>query len=267
MIRSSTQSLVGPCWIMKEILKRIERFDLAFLDEIAAAYQNCENVTNISSWYKRLNQLTLAIERGDGNYRQVEDHVFELKIINHLIDTFPRCKITYEPKGILDNGKDCDIEVSYQDRRYLIEVKCFHPEWKEAKIPEQHIAENNKVIMDGVSYHTYQATRGHLIDVTRHTEQKLENYNGELISVLAVQDGFYIDIEDFRDFVFLYKNGSPRPDDPLGPMTVHNLREPFKGIIDQFWAFPFPQESFNLEVDTEPTIVAPLMHQDRKVEL
>ena len=58
MIRSSTQSLVGPCWIMKEILKRIERFDLAFLDEIAAAYQNCENVTNISSGYQRLNQLT-----------------------------------------------------------------------------------------------------------------------------------------------------------------------------------------------------------------
>lgn len=96
---------------MKKILKRIERFDLAFLDEIAAVYQDCVNVTNIPSWYNRLNKLTLALERGDGNYRQVEDHVLELKIINYLINTFPSCKITYEPKGILDKGKNCDIEV------------------------------------------------------------------------------------------------------------------------------------------------------------
>jgi hypothetical protein len=121
--------------------------------------------------------------------------------------------------------------------------------------------------MNGESYHTYQATRGHLIDVTRHTEQKFENYVGDFISVLAVQDGFYLDVEDFRDFVFLYKNGFPRPDDPLGPMTLHNMSKPFKGIIDQFWAFPFPQESFDLEIDKEATIVEPLMHQDRKVEL
>lgn len=252
---------------MKEILKRIESYDVAFLDEIAAAYQNCKNVTNISSWYSRANELTLAIERCDAKYCQVEDHIFELKIINYLINKFPTCKMTYEPKGILDKGKNCDIEVCYEDRRYLIEVKCFHPESKYAKIPEQYIAENNEVTMDDISYHEYQATRGHLIDVTSHTEQKLENYDGEFISVLAVQDGFYLDIEDLRDFVFLYKNGSPCPDDPLGPITVHNLHKPFKGIIDRFWAFPFPQESFNLEVNKEPTIVAPLMYKDRKLEL
>jgi hypothetical protein len=252
---------------MKEILKRIERFDLAFLNEIATAYHNCFNVKNISSWYYRLDQLTLAIESGDGNYRQVEDQVFELKIINYLINTFPICKIVYEPKGIINKGKDCDIEVHYRDKRYLIEVKCFHPEWKEAKIPEQHIAEKIKVIMDGVSYHTYQATRGHLIDVTHYTEQKLKNYDGEFISVLAVQDGFYLDIDDFRNFVFFYKKGYPRPDDPLGPMTAHNLSKPFIGIIDQFWAFPFPQESFNLEAEKEATILAPFMLQDRKVKL
>ena len=67
--------------------------------------------------------------------------------------------------------------------------------------------------------------------------------------------------------MFIYRNGQPRPDDPLGPMTMHNLGSPFKGTIDQFWAFPFPQESFSLETDKEATVVASLMHHDKKLEL
>src|SRR3990172_1378999 len=252
---------------MEEIFKRIERFHSQFLEELGAVYRDCKNVINISSWFNRLDQLTSVLERGDGTYRQVEDHVFELKIINYLLKSFPGCVITYEPKGVSWDGKDCDFEINYQDKCYLVEVKCFHPEWKKATIPEQHIAENNEVVMDGESYHTYQATRGHLLDVTRHTEQKLENYDGEFISVLAVPDGFHLNIEDFRDFVFIYRNGQPRPDDPLGPMTMHNLGSPFKGTIDQFWAFPFPQESFSLETDKEATVVASLMHHDKKLEL
>lgn len=252
---------------MEEIFKRMGRFHSQFLKEIEAVYRDCINVTNISSWFNRLDQLTSAIERGDGAYRQVEDHIFELKIINYLFKSFSDCKISYEPKGVSQNGKDCDIEINYHNKRYLVEVKCFHPEWKKAKIPEKYIAENNEVIMDGESYHTYQATRGHLVDVIRHTEQKLDNYDGEFSSVLAVPDGFHLNIEDFRDFVFIYRKGYFRPDDPLGPMTMHNLRDSFKGTIDQFWSFPFPQESFALEPDKEATVVEPLIHHDKKVEL
>lgn len=252
---------------MEEIFKRVERFHSQFLEELDAVYQGCQNVMNISSWFNRFDQLTSALERGGGTYRQVEDHIFELKVIHYLLMSFPGCVITYEPKGVSPDGKNCDLEINYQDKRYLVEVKCFHPEWKKAGIPEQHIAENNTVVMDGESCHTYQATRGHLLDVTRHTEQKLENYDGEFISVLAVPDGFHLNIEDFRDFVFIYRNGYPRPDDPLGPMTMHNLGNPFKGTIDQFWAFPFPQEGFSLETDKEATVVSPLMHHDTNLEL
>ena len=98
-------------------------------------------------------------------------------------------------------------------------------------------------------------------------EEKLENYDGDFISVMAVPDGFHLNIEDYRDFVFIYRNGQPRPDDPLGPMTMHNLGNPFKGIISQFWAFPFPQESFSLKTNLQATVVAPLMHHHKKVEL
>ena len=252
---------------MEKIFKRMECFNAQFLEEIDNAYKSCQKVTNITSWFNRIDQLTGALERGDGTYQQVEDHVFELKVIHYLLISFPDCEITYEPKGVLPDGKDCDLEINSQGRRYLVEIKCFHPEWKKTDIPEKHIAENNKVVMDGESYHTYQATRGHLLDVTRHTEQKLENYDREFISVLAVPDSFHLDIEDFRDFVFIYRNGKPRPDDPLGPMTMHNLREPFKGTIDQFWSFPFPQEGFLLEADKEAKVVFPLVHHDKQLEI
>lgn len=252
---------------MKEIFKRVERFHSQFLAELEAVYRNCYGVTNMQAWYDRFDQLTASLERGDGTYRQVEDHIFELKVINHLLTSFSDCEITYEPKGISQDGKDCDLEVNYKGKRYLVEIKSFHPEWKKARIPEEHIAENNVVAMDGESYHTYQATRGHLMDVTHHAEQKLDNYEGDYISILAVPDGFYLNIEDLRDFVFIYRNGEPRKDDPLGPMTMHNLKTPFKQSIDQFWALPIPQDSFDLKKDSDVIVVDPLMRNDKKLEL
>jgi len=252
---------------MKMILNRVKRFDSQFLEELETAFNNCRNVTNILSWFARFDELTQALESGDGTYRRVEDHIFELKIANYFVKSFPGCFIAYEPKGVRQNGKNCDLEIKHGDARYLVEAKCFHPEWKKAEIPTQYIAENNEVIMDGESYHTYQATRGHLIDVTRHTEEKIENYDRPFTSVLAVPVGFHLNIEDFRDFVFIYRHGKPRPDDPLGPMTMHNLGQPFKGTIDQFWAFPFPQESFSLELDRKAAVVETFMHQDTEVTL
>lgn len=252
---------------MGAIFKRVERFHSQFLEELETAYNDCKHVINMSSWFDRLDELTKALDRGSGTYRQVEDHIFELKIANYLLQSFPGCVMTYEPIGLRYEGKNCDLEILYGGVRYLVEVKCFHPEWKEAKIPTQHIAENNEVIMDGESYHTYQATRGHLLDVTQHTEGKLENYDRPFVSVLAVPDGFYLNIEDFRDFVFLYRHKRPRADDPLGPMTRHNLGQSFQGTIDQFWVFPFPQQSFSMKPDSHATVVAPLKHQDTEVEL
>ena len=116
-------------------------------------------------------------------------------------------------------------------------------------------------------YHDYQATRGHLIDVTHQTEQKIENYEGIFISVLAVPVGFFLSKESLRDFVFIYKNKYPRNDDPLGPMTMFNLKKPFNRTINQFWAFPFPQESFELDEDKGVTIIAPIIRDDKKLEL
>lgn len=252
---------------MEEIFKRVERFHSGFLEEIEAAYRRCQDVVNISSWFSRLDELSRALEKGSAAYRQVEDHVFELKVVNYLLETFPGCVIAYEPPGISNHGKNCDLEVTYGSTRYLIEVKCFHPKWKKTVIPAEHIAENNKVIMNGESYHTYQATRGHLLDVTRHAERKLCNYARPFISVLAVPDGFHLNKEDFRDFVHIYRQDHPRADDPLGPMTMHNLGEPFEGLIDQFWAFPFPQLSFSLEAGEVATVVAPLKQHDSQVQL
>ena len=252
---------------MEEIFKRVERFHSEFLNELGIAYQDCSGVNNISSWFTRLDQLTDSLERKETTYRQVEDHFFELKVINYILKSFSGSQITYEPSGLKPGGMNCDFEINYEDKRYLVEVKCFHPERKKTTIPEQHIAENNQIIMDGESYHTYQATRGHLIEATRHTEAKLKNYDGDFISVLAVPDGFHLNLEDFRDFVFIYQHGLARHDDPLEPMTLHNMGEPFKGTINQFWVFPFYQESFLLESDRVATVVAPFKYHDKEVKL
>lgn len=248
-------------------LKLLERFDAEFLVEIETAYCDCRDVLNISSWFARLQELARALEKGFGTYRQVEDHVFELKIINHLFKAFDGCIVTYEPKGLQAQGKNCDVEIKYGNARYILEVKCFHPEWKKTEIPRKHIPENHLIAMDDEYYHTYQATRGHLIDVTRNTEEKIKNYGQPYTSVLAVPWGFHLNIEDFRDFVYIYRNFSYRQDDPLGPITMHNLTEPFNGTIDQFWVFPFPQESFSLEEGKVATVVAPFKRDDTEVTI
>lgn len=252
---------------MQEIFKRVGRFHTHFLEELETVFNRCSSVSNVNIWYKKLDQLTRALEDEVGTYRQVEDHIFELKVINYLRNNFLRCKITYEPKGKKSQGKNCDVEVFYKDKRYLIEIKCFHPENKKQPIPQKYIAKNNVVIMDEGSYHSYQATRGHLMDVTYQAEEKIKNYDGEFISVLAVPDGFYLNIEELRNFVFIYRNGQPRPDDPLGDMTMHNIKRPFEQLINQFWAFPFPQEGFTLKSGKMATIVAPLRSQDTQLNL
>jgi hypothetical protein len=50
-------------------------------------------------------------------------------------------------------------------------------------------------------------------------------------------------------------------------MTLHNLKQPFKRSIDQFWAVPIPQDSFSLKTDKEVMVVKPLMYEDEKLSL
>jgi hypothetical protein len=250
-----------------EILKRVERFHSDFLEEIEAAYGACAAIVNIGRWHARLGQLTEALAAGTGSYRQVEDHIFELKVADYLRRTFPDAALRYEPQGQDAQGKNCDLEATRDGRRYLVEIKCFHPEWKPAPIPHEHVTENNLVVMDGESYHQYQAVRGHLVNVARHAEEKYENYDGSFTSVLAVPDGFHLNLEDLRDFVFIYRHGAHRLDDPLGKMTMHFLKQAFKGSINQFWAMPFPQESFAIHEGKAATVVAPLRGNDSALSL
>jgi hypothetical protein len=251
---------------MDEILNRIDRFSLGFLEQIASAYSSCSNVKNLDAWCRRLDELTLALQRGTATYRQIEDHVFELKVINYLNTTFLGVGLAYEPQGINANGRNCDLSANFTGH-YLIEIKSFHPESRQRAIPVEHVAPNNNVVMDDVSYHYYQATRGHLIDVVLATEDKIANYLPGFKTVLAVPDGFYLHAEDLRDFVFIYRNGRPRPDDPLGPMTIHNLRRQFSGTIAEFWAMPFPQQSFCHAHDRVPRVIGPLARDDRPVAI
>jgi hypothetical protein len=148
-----------------------------------------------------------------------------------------------------------------------VELKAFHPQAAEKEIPLNHIQDDNLLIMTPDLYHDYQAVRGHLIDVAHDTESKHNNYEDDWVQVLGLSIGYYLHVEDLRDFVAIYKYGRPRPDDPLGDMTVHNLREPFVGSISEFWAFPFCQVSFSFEEGDSPVVVEATKPADRSIRI
>ena len=235
--------------IMEQMLSRIERFPLSYLNEIVQHSSVLENVINGKQWLNRFDELTLALERGCATYRQVEDHLFELKVLSRL-STFPDCEsIEYQPTGHEKTGKNCDLRARTQDRAFLIELKAFHPEDRATTIPMEHIPENHKLIMDQVSFHHFQATRGHLIDIAMEVEDKMANYPGEYIKIMGVYIGFHLHLEPLRNFVAFYKTGEIHPFDPLGKMTAYELKKnnrQFQRTIDWFWAFPFEQCSFSL---------------------
>ncbi|TAM62638.1 MAG: hypothetical protein EPN49_04010 [Rhodanobacter sp.] len=250
---------------MREIFRKLPEFDYDFLEQIESEYRLSVGVENIGAWLDRFGQLAEAVARGAGTYRQVEDHLFELKVIRFLEVVCRSTEIAYEPTGIEPRAEKCDLTATYRSDRYLVEMKCFHPNWRDTRIPVERIAAGNKVIMNGPVYHQYQATRGHLIDRVFETERKFANYSAGAQKVLAVPVGFHLNLEDLRDFIFIYRNGRPRADDPLGPMTLHNMPRPFSGTIDHFWALPFMQESFSFAPHATPTLVAPEIANDRTI--
>lgn len=251
---------------MSEYSERMPNFPADFIEEVETIYDKCSTVENISRWFSTFDTLSKSIQDGQGKYRQMETHIFELKVINYIKDNNPEAYIIYEPPGNEPDGKNCDLLVKGR-KNYLIELKSFHPDNKVAPIPYEHITEGNELIMDGHSYHDFQAVRGHLIDVTYHTEEKLKNYNGDHIIVLGFLLGFYLHLEDLRDFVTIYRTRKYRFDDPLGKMTLHNLNEKFVGNINEFWGFPFQQASFSLERGKAAVSVGLLPRDDKQLEI
>ena len=106
-------------------------------------------------------------------------------------------------KGSYQKGKTAIWKLDFKNRRYLVEIKCFHPDQKSKSVPKLHISENNVALMDNKTYHSCQATRRHLLDITYHSEEKFKNYSDNFISVLSAPDCFHLDIEDLRDFVYI----------------------------------------------------------------
>ena len=187
--------------------------------------------------------------------------------MNYVIDISENSQITYEPKGNVGKGKSCDLLVE-ADETYLIELKSFHPSNKSAPIPYEHITENNQVIMDGKSYHSFQAVRGHLIDETLDTEKKFKNYSGGHKNILGILLGFYVHLEDLRDFFTIYKKGGYRPDDPLGKMTMHKIgNESFIGNINEFWSFPFHQVGFDFEDGKKAVSLSIIQGKDTELKI
>src|SRR5262249_14548758 len=131
---------------MEELLSRIPKFATEFLREIFLNYAASRKVENISGGLRKIDNLTQTVKEGAGKYRQVEDHVFELKVISYIRDKAHASRIIYEPTGIDESGKRCDLIVRTDQKQYLIELKSFHPDDRETEIPTQHVAKNNVII-------------------------------------------------------------------------------------------------------------------------
>jgi hypothetical protein len=236
-----------------------------YLEEAEAVYSQCGSVNSISKWLSKFNSLTKAVAKGKAQYRHVENHLFELKVINYLLNLLPSSKISYEPIGIKKKGKNCDLLVEAH-QPYLIELKSFHPETKSSSIPYDYITEHNEVIMDEYCYHDYQSVRDHLIDATCDTEDKFSNYENIYFNIMGVSLDYYLHLEDLRDFVTIYRCGRHRADDPLGKMTEYNLPKDFRNNIKEFWGFPFEQVSFSFEDDKSAVSVSLVQGKDIEIE-
>jgi hypothetical protein len=252
--------------VSEKAIRRLPRFDVVFLERMAIEFDACKAVTNIGRWMDKFEQLSAAIERGDGKYRQIQDHLFELQVISRLVRLGQAHDIVYEPSPMNPKGPNCDLAAEIDGNRYLIELKCIHPNWQDKSIPGDHIATNNMVIMDGPSYHGYEAGRDKLIEHSRAAERKFANYKKGYRCVLGLLVGFHLDVESLRDFVFIYRHGLARPDDFLGKMTLHALDRlgKFSGGVDEFWSLPFESEDFSLA--GQPLSVGPLSRDDRIIK-
>lgn len=233
---------------VKTLLHGATRFPEHYIMEIAEKVAILKRVRRGEAWLSRLDQLAHAPHDTAHFHRNIEDHLFELKVMSYLA-TSEVDDLEYEPKGQRPDGRRCDLRARIWGRSHLIELKAFHPESKEREIPEEHLPPRHIVIMDPVTAHEAMAVRRHLIDATLDTEDKLAEYSSDNTGVLAVSIDYYLDLESFRDFVWIYRHGSPRVDDPFGKMTMHNVGKPFRGTITEFWGLPFQQTSFALDSD------------------
>jgi len=77
----------------------------------------------------------------------------------------------------------------------------------------------------------------------------------------------YLHLEDYRDFVTIYRRGHYRLDDPLGKMTLHNLNGNFEGCISEFWGFPFEQVGFELQDGKKAVSVSLWQDKDEEIIL
>lgn len=211
---------------------------LGFPESCVAAL---ERVVDKEKWIARFEQVFAAVDAGESPWRQLEHHLFELQAMCYLAQATDGT-LAYEPAGNAGD-KTCDVSLSSGGRRFLIELKAFHPEDKQREVKPERITPNNEVIMAPALFHEFVATRGSLIEATFGVESKLESYAEFDVSVIAVWLNYYLDLESYRDFVALYR-GDPRVDDALAKMCLYYLGErKFKGTINQFWGLPFRQNS------------------------
>jgi hypothetical protein len=81
---------------IKNSLQRLSHFPDGYLKDIEEVYTKCESVENINRWLNSLKTLSMSVEDGKGKYRQVENLIFELKVINFIKAINPKCHIIYE---------------------------------------------------------------------------------------------------------------------------------------------------------------------------
>jgi hypothetical protein len=222
-----------------------------------------ETVTNGGRWVRRFEEICLAVDAGTEQHRRLDNHLFELKAMSHFVD-LGIGKLTYEPEG-RPGGKNCDVLIETAQERVLVELKAFHPTEKSKAIPYKYITPGNVLDMDPDLYHQFQSTRGHLLDVAFDVEDKLDSYPDPKRGVMAVLVDFYLGLEDYRDFVAVYR-GCPRLDDPLATMSQHALRaRTYKRSIDEFWSLPFDQFGCDFKPGSAALVVEPQEDQDRPI--
>lgn len=229
------------------LLRDATEFPDNYIVEVAQHRSLLKGIDGARAWTSRL----LRILRGSSGqlHRDVEAHLFELKVMCWIARNRAESDMRYEPEGIDPQGKRVDLLVGGK-QSWLLELKTFRPDDYSGTIPLDHVPRRNILLMSGDEYHRFQAVRGHLIDEVLDFESKASNYARGPRLAFGVLCDFYLPLEKYRDFVAFYMTGRGAPHDALGIMAAHKMTSQhafFSRTISAFWAFRFPKLSFEAE--------------------
>ena len=230
-----------------------------FLKSILRESEHLKDVTQGERWCKRFCDLTRRVASVENWDRQVEDHVFELKVISFISDVLGPASWKLEYESQPTHGvKNVDLKLDINGRSYLIEVKCVHPPfWSEKGTATSTL--DRPIIPNEINDVTVRS-RKRLIERVSDAEAKMASYEiDESLKILAISVNAQLRVFELETFAQYYYTGEFSLEDELADQTRRYVKDQgiaFAHSLDAFWSFRY-QSNLSIELRDAPRTFGP----------